>query len=598
MATFVRCEVWTALACDSGARVAIIGRPDIIRLSSTQRLTHEDSLSLVVAIQSAAVDELAIGRVLQLVYDDGSFEEWRIHQLDDRSGRNRGEFRVQCRSMLFELRDAAVVTTTSGTTVTFGKQFDGVDADTVITFLLTLLPSWWAKGTVTPTAILSFAVTDASPLGVLRTLVSACGAAGAPCELDIRRNGTTGYYIDVVTEIGSSASGADIRTGKNILASERSRSRETQVTRIYPTIGGTPAPSYVYWRVISISGTDIEIRQAETDAAAIAFDDQLNGLYLENDAGTKTLITDSVASTSKVTVASATGYSVGEWCRVVADSSGTDLMKLDLPNASPVKVGLFEAGGDLITNLLNNPFLSRWTGSSSAPPVGWQSSAGTVSRNSNASFIRRGLYSMRLQYSAPGIIAQTDTQNVVPGRGAIYSAKFTAYIATGGLSVSLRNQVGTILASTSVGTGWQEIEFTNINVGAATGLYLYCSYGVAGGDVYIDSAQITWGATQQSWTQGCNPSLAWTRANMELVDTSTDPTTYTFNVGDLYTWSPDDWPYEALTLGATVTITDSDLGITTTSRIQELQRDHLNPLATVVVLERQLRTLTTRLAAA
>lgn len=597
MTAFLRCEVWTAFVCDSGARVAIIGRPDIIRLTSTQRVTHEDSLSLVVALQSAAVDEIAIGRVLQLVYDDGSFEEWRIHQVDDRSGRNRGEFRVQCRSILYELRDAAVVTTTTGTSVAFGKTFDGVNAETVIDYLLTILPSWWDKGTITPTAIISFTVADASPLAVLRTLVTACGAAGSMCELDVRQNGTSGYYLDLVSEIGGTATGADIRTNKNILTSERSRSRETQVTRIYPTVSGTPAPSYVYWRVISISGTDVEIRQAETDAPAIAFDDQLNGLYLENDAGTKTLITASVASTSTVTVASATGYSVGEWCRVVADSSGTDLMALDVPGASPVKVGIYEAGGDLITNLCNNPFLSRWTGSTSAAPVGWTVTTGTVSRNSNATYIRRGLYSMRLQYSG-GIVAQTATQNVVPGRGAIYSAKFTAYVAVGGLGVSLRNQSGTVLATTTVGTGWQEIEFTNVNVGAATGLYLYCSYGVAGADTYVDSAQITWGATQAAWTQGCNPSLAWTRANMQLADTASDPTTYTFTVADLATWSADDWPYDALTLGATVTITDTDLGITTTSRIQELQRDHLNPLATTVVLERQTRTLTTRLAAA
>lgn len=601
MAAFQRCEVWTAFACNSGARVAIIGRPDIIALTSTERVTREDSLTLAVSADSAAVSALALGYVLRVQFDDGTFTEWRIHQLDDKSGKQRGEFRVRCRAVLYELRDAAVITTTTGTSVAFGKQFDGVDAATVITYLLTLLPSYWAAGTIDPSVVVSFAVTDASPLEALRTLATACAAAGAPCELDVRRNGTTGYYLDLVTEIGSSVAGADIRTRKNILASERSRSRETLVNRIYPTIGGTLALPYAYWRATSVSGSDIELRQAETSAPAIVFDDQLIGAYLENDAGTKTQITDSVASTSKVTVASAAGYSANEWCRVVADSSGTDFVKLDVPNASPVKVGLYETGGDLLMNIVDNPYLSRWPGSTSAPPTGWSSiTGGTYTQNTNSTYIRRGKYSCRMQTGTAGHGLRTDTVNLVPGKGTTYCAKIAWYQVTGQHRVQLKNQAGADLGNVVTGSaGWNEYEFTGIATGAATGIYLQIvNWAGAGSEIYVDSAQITWGATQLAWTQGCNPSIAWTRANMQLVDTATDPTTYTFTVADLNSWSADEWPYDALVMGSTLSITDTDLGITTTARIQELQRDYLNPLGTTVVLERQLRTLTTRLAAA
>lgn len=597
MATLLRAEIWTSYQCDGGTREAFLPLQDLSALSSTERVTREDVLTFTVPKASEAAAALQCGRVLRLLYDDGDFQEWRIHELADAIGRDGGIYRGTCRSVLFELRNAALLTTTSGTVVTFGRQFDGIDASAIIDYLLTLLPGWWSRGTVTPSVVVSLAIADGSPLTVLRALVVACGAAGAPCELTVVRNSTVGYQISLPTRIGSAAPLPDIRTAKNILTAERQRSREDLVTVVYPTIAGAPALPYVYWRVIAVSGSDIELRAAESNAAAIAIDDQLVGSYLENDAGTKTQITDSVAATSTVTVASTAGYSVGEWCRVVADAAGVDFVRLTVPGAD-VKVGKFEAEGDLITNIVNNPFLSRWTGSASLPPVGWQSSAGIVSRNANPTYIRRGLYSMRLQYAAPGIIARTDTVNVVPGRGTTYSAKFTAYVAAGTLGVWLYNQVGTNLATTSVGTGWHEIEFTGINVGAATGLYLYCSSGVGTADTYVDSAQITWGAAQSAWAQGSNPSLAWTRANMALVENSTIPTRFTLTVADLERWAPGDFPYDRLEIGAVLQITETELGITQTARILEITRDFKDSARTSLVLERQARTLTGSLARA
>lgn len=595
MATLARGEIWTTYQCDGGTREAVFALEDLVQGNATERVTREDTLALVLPKDAAASAALALGRVLRLTYDDGTFDEWRIHELADQSGREGGRWRVTCRSVLYELRDVAILTSTSGTTVSLARTFDGLDASAIVDLLLPLLPAWWAKGTVTPTVVVSFSVTEATPLAVLRTLVEACAAAGQSCELTVRRNGTTGYYLDLVTAIGSGATVPDVRTAKNILTSERLRSREPLITRIYPTIGGTPALPYAYLRVDSVAGSDIELRQAETDAPVVAFNDQFNGWYLENDAGTRTQITDSVASTSVVTVASAAGYVAGAWCRLVADSAGTDLVYVANPTAA-TKVGMYPVSGDLVTNLVNNPFLSRWPGSTSAPPPGWSSSAGIVSRNANPTFIRRGLYSMRLQYSAPGIIARTDLVTPAPGRGSTYSAKFTAFIATGGLQVQLRNQVNTALATITVGTGWQEIEFTGIAIAGATGLYLNCSNGTVGSDTYVDSAQITWGAAQAAWTQGSTPSIALTRANMELLTNATDPMTYTLTLADLQRWAPADWPYDELTLGATLSITDTELGVTTTSRIQEITRDLRNPLRTTLVLERQTRTLTTVLA--
>ena len=601
MATLTSLEVWTKFQCDGGTREAVLALQDCAGITGTERITREDVLQLTVPKASSAADSLALGRVLRLAYDDGSFDEWRIHELVDQSGREGGKYRVTCRSVVFELRDLALIASTSAGVLSTSISFDGKTATEIVTSLLTYLPGWWAVGTIAPTTAVSLSVaSDATPLLVLRELVKALNAAGDACELDVRRNGTTGYYIDLPTAIGASAGEADIRTAKNILTSDRTRSREPMANRIYPRGSDDASIEYAYWRVTSVSGSDVEIRQAETSAPAVIFDDQLNGLYLENDAGTRTAITDSTAATSTATVTSAAGYSANEWCRIVADSSGTGITYVSYPLAVSTKVLVVDGAADGTTNIVDNPYMSRWPGSTSAAPTGWSSSGGgTYTQNTTATYIRRGTYSCRCQFSAGAQYLRTATVNVLPGRGTTYSAKVAVYRVSGGLQAVLFNQAGVSLGLVSLAAtvGWQELTFDGAGIGAATGLYLQVqSTGVA--ECYVDSAQISVGATQGTWTLGSGPASLYRRALVYLEDNAFEPTTYTLTVADLTRWSPADWPYDALVLGGTIRVTDTELGITTSSRITEITRDYQDPMRTTLVLQRVTRTLTTTLAAA
>ena len=601
MARLLRLEVWTKFQCDGGTREAVLALQDCSVLTGTERVTREDVVTLTVPKASEASASLALGRVIRFAYDDASFSEWRIHELVDASGRDGGTYRVTCRGLLYELRDLALIASTASGILSTGIAFDGKTASEVVATLLTYLPGWWAAGTIAPTTAVSLSVaSDATPLRVLRELVTTLNAAGDACELDVRRNGTTGYYIDLPTAIGASAGTADVRTAKNILRTDRTRSRETMANRIYPRGSDGCSIEYAYWRVTSVSGSDVEVRQAESGAPAILYDDQLNGLYLENDTGTRVQITDSVASTSTATVTSAAGFSANEWCRIVADSAGTGIAKIDYPLAVSTKVQIVEGGEDGTTNLCDNPYMSRWPGSTSAAPTGWTSSAGgTYTRNSTATYIQRGTYSCRCQFSAGSQYLETVVANVLPGRGTTYSAKVALYRVSGGLQVLLNNQAGTNLALVSVpGTvGWHEITITGAGVGAATGLVLRVqSTGAA--ECYVDSAQLTVGAAQSAWTLGSGPAALYRRALLYLEDNAFEPTRYVFSVADLNRLSPSEWPYDELVLGGSVRITNTELGITTTSRVTELTRNYLNPAETTLVLERTTRTLTTVLAAA
>lgn len=604
MATLTRLEVWTKFQCDSGVRDAVLALQDCAILTGTERITREDSVTLTIPKASVAAASLSLGRVIRFVYDDASFAEWRIHELVDASGREGGTYRVQCRGMTYELRDLALIASTSAGTLSTSISFDGRTPSEVLTTLLTYLPGWWAAGTVTPTTAVSFTVSaDATPLRVLRELVSTLAASGETCELDIRRNGTTGYYIDLVSSIGSSASTADVRTAKNILTSNRTRSREPMANRVYPRGANNASIEYAYWRVTSVSGNDVEIRQPETSAPAIIFDDQLNGLYLENDAGTRVQISDSVASTSKATVSSAAGFSANEWCRIVADSSGTGITKIDYPLAVSTKVQIIEGEETGVTNIVENPYMSRWTGSTSAPPTGWQSGTtpiNTYTRNATTTYIRRGSYSLRCQTTASGQSVRSALVNILPGRGTTYSAMIDVYVVSGTWSVILRNQAGTSLASTSIlAAGWNTVSHTGIAIGVATGLYVeILNTAGAPAECYVDSAQITASAAQEAWTLGSGPAALYRRGLVYLEDNAFEPTQYTISVADLNRLAASEWPYDALVLGASVRITDTELGITTTSRITEITRDFRDPTKTTLVLERTTRTLTTTLAAA
>ncbi len=604
MAKLLRLEVWTKFQCDGGTRDAILALQDCNVLTGTERITREDVVSLSVPKASSAAASLALGRVIRFAYDDGSFTEWRIHELVDASGREGGIYRVSCRGMIYELRDLALIATTAAGVLSTSVSFDGKTATEIITTLLTYLPGWWAVGTIAPTTAVSLSVaSDATPLLVLRELVTTLNAAGDACELDVRRNGTTGYYIDLPTSIGASAGVADVRTAKNILKSDRTRSRETMANRVYPRGSGGASIEYAYWRVTSAAGSDVEIRQAESSAPAILYDDQVNGLYLENDAGARTLISDSVAATSKVTVASIAGYTAGEWCRIVADSAGTGIAKIDYPGAVATKVQIVDGGEDGTTNIVDNPFMSRWPGSTSAPPTGWANSGvagATYSRNSTSTYIRRGSYSLRAQFSTGGQLVTTNTQNILTGRGTTYSAKIAIYkVDANAVALRLKNQAGTVVASTtSTATGWVEYEATGVSIGAATGLYWEVGSLAGATECYIDSAQIAVGATQGPWTLGSGPAGLYRRGLVYLADNAFEPTRYTFDIADLQRVSPAEWPYEEVVLGGTVRITDTELGYTTTSRITEITRDFRDLAKTTLVLERTTRTLTTVLAAA
>jgi hypothetical protein len=621
MATLQRLEVWTDLQCAGGTRQAILPVDHCTRLATTERITRDDEATLELSKEADAYAYLSVGGVVRLLYTDAAFEEWRISEVHDASQSARTA-RVSLQSVLFDLnvKDNPMSTTTSGIT-TLTATYENQTTAQLVTAIMAYAPSWFDVGTVDSTEIIpSITFSSAYPLRALQQLAQAVRDAGADCEVNYRRNGTTGYYADLVTAIGATADEVDVRTAKNLLATVRARRLVDQASSVIPVgasgvvRSGTPATiALAFWRVTSISGSDIELRGLEGCDDPIQYDDEFNGYYLQKSDGTTyTQITDTVASTQKVTVASAASISVGHWLRIVSTSGGNDVVKLTQPTAAApwtqskvLSLPQLDDG----TNWVWNPRMDRWT---AGLPDGWTETDGlsklTVTEDLTREYF--GDRSAKLTFSnpTPGNTASariTSASIPIPpsGTSRTVTASFWIYFDHAGSSFGVRNMLvtcGIVSAGSVTNTtfsssqpsptdSWVRIDVTR--TGTTTGMTVYVEMNQAGSfggtPPFIDPAVINVGAVilrdvttvQPGFIIGSRPAQLWAAGHRYLTAYSTPPTTYQVSFADLGAWDPTAFPYDNVTLGATANVRDTDLNVTTSERIIEVTRDRRNPLA-------------------
>jgi hypothetical protein len=213
-------DVWSDVECAGGVRLAWLPLGSLAAAAVQYSLDALDTLTAAVWTGDPAVAQLVRGRVVRVVYDDpAAFEEWRIRetQVDG----DASLLTVLCDSIGLDLARAAYAATDgNGATVT---AFDaiGIDAEGIIDgpvrdALDEAGLTWIVKGTVTPTG--TFDLTVDWPSARTLVLEAATRSGG---ELQVRRNGTTDYRIDIVDRIGATADLVRVRTARNLLASQR-----------------------------------------------------------------------------------------------------------------------------------------------------------------------------------------------------------------------------------------------------------------------------------------------------------------------------------------------------------------------------------------
>lgn len=429
MPAFRRAELWTDWRCVTGA-TRVRARLPLYAANGdackgTLAVDSDESLTVVLQRSVAADASMTERQVIALVFDDESFDEWRIAKIVY----DRDTATVTCQSPLMDLNDGALLVGSDPDTgepiYTWGMA--SATATEVATGILTHdafvaagLDAVWSLGTVDSTRILDdVTVTNASPLAAFRALQAAIRGGGEACELRHRRNGTTGYLIDILTEVGASAAEIVLQDGRNldhVLRTSDTRDQATVVSVLGADIAGSPSGiGLARWLVGTITGAGpytIPLTDPAGGDGPLVADSQLVGdlLYIEKDA-TTLAITASDATAQTVTAASIGSLAAGDYVEV-RDAAGAQLTALehptyvqDPPTGYGRKVGTLTRNGVAgVSNLVPNPVMRTWT-TPSAMPDGWYTKklsvvTFTTSQNTDPLYTELGGASLLAQYAA------------------------------------------------------------------------------------------------------------------------------------------------------------------------------------------------------
>jgi hypothetical protein len=520
---------------------------------------------------------------------------------------------------LTDLQGAGLVSRTdSDNVVVFDFEVLGLTpAEIVTNWVLPALAAagfgWISIGTITPTARLDMTFAWDTPLGILLRIASATQS-----ELDLRKNGSAGYFIDIVTKVNNAAQQADLRVDKNLVNVTRGESSIEQATRVYPR-GATQdefaaTMARATWLVGGLGGSTFTLSDPAGGKPPVQCPGQLTGRYIRKVDGTLTLITSSDSSNQQIVVASAAGIANGDLVQVRADAAGTDLTYLDDP-AAVAAYGIKAAVADVsdvpaTNNLVKNSAMRTWPGSSSAPPTNWTAvGAPTIAKQTAAPFTAIGGNSIKVTSTADGQGVISDAVPIFPtALNAYLSGYAKLWVASGNARVELVINTPTgakifpalpDVASPSVLGQWDDIGASGFDangVAATTAQIRIVQNGLTASVFYVDAAQITQSATQQPWFEGSGGTRLWQEANEALRTGSNPLVSYTVPLVDLEQYDSAKWSESALILGANARVVDPRLAIDIVTRIVGIERDYLNPQATSVTLSNRYDDLTDVLA--
>lgn len=537
--TMRRAEVWSDYQCAGGKRLAVLGGLTACLAAGT--ISGEDRLTLALGASDPSADFVLDRRVIRIVESDNVFDEWRIVDIarDSRAGR----ISVTCAPVDVDLVVGALVGQTDGAGVV-RYDFDAVgllSSALIDTFVLPALSSagrsWVTRGTIDVDQPRDLTFAWDTSLSVLRRL-----AETLALELQVRRNGTTGYYVDLLTAIGAAAPVADFRYRKNLPGLTQTASMVGAATRVYPkgaiVDGYAATMANARWKVTAVdSGTRVvTLADPAGGNGPIAFDAQLNGLLFRKVTGAYGTVQASSASAQTVTLDDAGAIAVGDivW---FTRADGADLTYLDAPaeisalggGTAGVVVGVAERADVPATeNLIPNAVCRDWP--SGTLPVGWTAvGAPTLSKNTAAPYVSTGGASIRVQAAAAALGVQSPAGKVYPSARLPYGSGFGhLWIVSGKVRVELvitKADASTAIlpVAPNVASSAQLGQFVDLGVsgenlqalGAVSVAVRVVSHEGAA-EFYLDAVQATNTASQEPLVEGSGGTKLWQAANEQL----------------------------------------------------------------------------------
>lgn len=576
-----------------------IGRGSTLQSS----IDGESRGTLEVPITAAGYGQLTPGKVVTVVWMDGTWEEYRLVEVTDTgAGTGVGTFALAGYASI--LADAGLVRedTADGArryvfdrpALTATEQL----TSTVLDLLADAGISYVALGSVTVTGRRDISYRADHGLAALQAIATAWSA-----EYEIRADvGASLYRIDLVPQRNAGVFGSDLRLGHNA-ALTRTRSRVEQVNAVVPLLADGSTIAEARWRVSALTGTTLTLADPNGGDGPIREDEQLTGLWVEAaDLVTRVQITATSAALQRVTVASTAGFAAESRVRIVRTNTGAWLTELTSPSAiaaSGRKGGVLPLP-DLagINNLIVNPVMSSYT-SPSAAPDGWSvMGAVTLTRTATVGFTALGGFSARVQTTADGQgLASPAAPLPVSALRPFVSGAVSLRVETGEVRVELVATDGVTtwvfpdgaqkavpaqkgLLTTMVLSGW-DLD----TLGATSAWLRVVQEGAAAADYYVDAAQLVVSNVPISQiSEGYDATRAWQRGNLHLDLYAPVRVRYDARVADLARLDGTAFPDHALVLGGTHRAIDPVLGVADGLRVVQITRRVLVEAETTVAL--------------
>lgn len=605
----LRVEVWSELQWNSGTALSVLAGVTVCQTQERfEGIVVVGLLTVRCPMTAAALTDCLPRRVLRLVFEDATWEEYRIVEVVDSTGED-GVATISARSPIYDLAER---NTLLSETVSPAINLAYADVDTVsnlLTAILGFAPAYFALGTVTPTATVSASYDKSTALaGAIAVVEAANALTGTTYELSAVPDGGSSKYDLTCTVYNSAAAVPDIRTGKNLRGCVRTRTSRGQTTRVYPigSEGGHIGDNW--WKVTAVTlNTHIEVQDINGGLSPLLAADALNNLYVVDDADTAHQITDSVVVdtlTARLLMASTTNIAVGDWVRIALNSSKDALTYLDDAAAQAsygIQVGVPTLRTPSHTNWVKNGDLADWTG---ANPTDWTNATASPTKVTTAGYWLTGGQSARYQNSS-GQLYQDRTVYMRAGDWLTYTA-WLRIDDFGAGYISFRNPQsgaddtyafdGTVAGLTQQSVWVSFSKSYQATSAGAKGCRVLFYGGGASCDVYLDAAQMSLTSSAAAFTRHSGGATNWLAGLAHLRAYGTPPVSYRCRFLDLQRFNATVWPYDAFVHGGTVNVTEPELGLVVSPRLVAITRDHLNPLASELTLSTRRSTLTSVLA--
>lgn len=373
------------------ARVTFFRPDELAACVAILSPSEPESLTVQVQRDDPRCAEIVFGRVLRVVHESGTGDtEWDIAALDDQSSADL--LTITCTPIAYRLARVVYMGVTSATGQPepdwTGVQMTAEEwLDALVIPTLADAGMAFEIGTIDSTARFTM---DGEWNSVLEIINAICEPGRANAEFKLTAGGDYGYVIDLLDAIGSSAETVRVRTAINLIETKRQRSMHEVATRVFPrgssdSVVTRTMGEHVFAIASVVSGTVLALEDPFGGDGPIAYDDQLNGLRVAvmNDPDfADQAVSDSVASTQRITITDTTGMSAGQWLRFfrTTGETGTRVTSLAVPlladHAADGGYGdraaiLDRPGIVADTNLIPNAMMRAWANAAN-PPDDWE----------------------------------------------------------------------------------------------------------------------------------------------------------------------------------------------------------------------------------